>query len=293
MFNFPHKKIHLIKSFSLAFFGMFLFSVGFNQFIQPLHFYSGGIIGIAQIIRSFLETMGVALPAGFDLSGIIYYLINIPLLVLAYKSLGRFFFIRTIIMTSVLTLLLTVMPIPAQPHIHDLLTSAIVGGVLCGIGTGLTLFAGYSAGGMDIIGLYATQKFSGFSMGKAAIAVNLVVFSFLAATQDFEIVVYSFIFNVVASLAIDKVHAQNINVWVLIFTKKEGVDKAIMAELGRGVTNWEGAGAYTGDLTHIHTTMINKMERPMLRRAVLKIDPKAFIISTEGSQAFGNFQKRL
>lgn len=290
--KFTEKQWSMVKSFALAFFGMFLFAAGLNLFIQPLHFFSGGIVGVAQILRSLLVALNVPLPA-FDLSGLLYYLINIPLLILAYRSLGRFFFIRTIIMTSVLTLLMTLIPIPKEPLIHDYLTSALVGGVLNGVGTGLTLFAGYSAGGMDIIGLYFTKTYPAFSVGKITIMVNVLVFSVLALTQNFEVIVYSFLFNAVASVAVDRVHAQNINIWVMIFTKKDGVDKAIMKELGRGVTNWEGAGAYTAEHTHVHTTMINKMERPMLRRVVTRIDPNAFIISTEGSQVFGNFQKRL
>lgn len=286
------KQWAMVKHFLLATVGMALFAIGLNLFIQPLKFYSGGIVGIAQIIRSGLAATGLPLP-GFDISGVIYYIINIPLLVLAWKRLGRFFFVRTIIMTSVLTLFLTLVPIPAQPLIQDKLTSAVVGGVLGGSGTGLCLLAGYSAGGMDILGLYFTQKYPGFSIGRIVLMVNFLLFSFLGITQNFEIVIYSFLFNAVMSVAIDKIHAQNINVWVIIFTKQEGVDQGIMQELGRGVTKWEGAGAYTGDLTHIHTTMINKVEIPLLRRKVLSIDPKAFVIFTEGSQVVGNFQRRL
>lgn len=286
------KQRDMAKHFILATMGIALFATGLNLFIQPLKFYSGGVVGIAQIIRSGLLNVGFPLPA-FDVSGIIYYIINIPLLVLAWRSLGRFFFVRTIIMTSLMTLFLTLIPIPVDPLVHDKLTAALVGGAICGTGTGLCLFAGYSAGGMDILGLYFTQKFPDFSIGKIALIVNFFVFSVLALTQNFETVIYSFLFNAVISVAIDKVHAQNINVWVIIFTKKSGVDQAIMQELGRGVTNWEGAGAYTGEATHIHTTMINKVEIPLVRRKVLSIDPKAFIISTEGSQAVGNFQKRL
>lgn len=286
------KKIAMVRSFILGLSGMVLFAVSFNLLIQPLSFFSGGIIGLAQILRSLWIRVGFPEPA-FDMSGILYYLINIPLFVLAYRSLGKFFFVRTLIMATILTVLLTVVPIPAEPLIHDSLTASIVAGVLTGMGTGLTLISGYSAGGMDILGLYFTRKYPTFSVGKIGILVNILVFAILALTQNFEVIVYSFIFNAVASAAMDKVHIQNINVWVMIFTKKEGVDAAIMKAMGRGVTNWDGAGAYTGDYTYIHSTMINKMERPMLRRLVLEVDPKAFIISTEGSQMFGNFQKRL
>lgn len=286
------RQIDILKHFGLAALGMILFSAGFNLLIQPMRFFSGGIIGVAQIIQSALLTLRLPLPS-FDLSGILYYIINIPLLVLAYRSLGRFFFIRTILLTTFLTLLLSIIPIPVKPPIDDPLTVALVAGVVCGIGTGLTLYAGYSAGGMDIIGLYFTKKFPNVSVGRISILVNILVFSILAATQDFEIVIYSFLFNAVASVAVDKVHAQNINVWMVIFTKQEGVAEAIMSSTGRGVTSWDGAGSYTGEHTNIHTTMISKMEIPLIRRLVLRIDPRAFIISTEGSQVVGNFEKKL
>lgn len=286
------KQLDILLHFGLAILGMTLFSAAFNLLIQPLHFFSGGIIGVAQIIQSALRAVGLS-PASFDLAGIIYYIINIPLLILAWRYLGRFFFIRTILLTTYMTILLTLIPIPVQPLIDDPLTVALIAGVLCGIGTGLTLYAGYSAGGMDIIGLYFTKKYRNFSVGKITIIVNLLVFTILAATQDIEVVVYSFLFNAVASVAIDRVHAQNINVWVVIFTKKEGVDQVIMTTTGRGVTSWDGSGAYTGQHTFVHTAMINKMEIPLIRRLVLGVDPKAFIIMNEGSQVVGNFEKRL
>lgn len=285
------RKRQRVIHFFLAAFGMLLFASGLNFFIQPLNFYSGGFIGMAQLIRDLLQFLNVPLPA-FDISGIIYYLLNIPVLFLAYKALGKFFFIRTIMMTSLLAFFTTVIPIPAEPIIHDPLTAAIAGGVLCGIGSGLNLYAGYSAGGLDVLGLYLTRKSPGMSVGRIGLSVNMAIFSILAATQDLEIVVYSFIYNAVINLALDKVHIQNINVWVMIFTKQAGVDKTIMT-MGRGVTSWNGAGAYTGDTTFIHTTMISKAEIRLVRRMVLQVDPKAFIITTEGSQVTGGFIKKL
>lgn len=277
--------------FFLAAFGMLLFATGLNFFIQPLNFYSGGFIGMAQLIRNLLQFLKVPLPA-FDISGIIYYLLNIPVLFLAYRGIGKFFFVRTILMTSLLAFFTTVIPIPPAPIIHDPLTAAITGGVLCGIGTGLNLYAGYSAGGLDVLGLYLTSRSPGMSVGRIGLIVNMAIFAVLAVTQNFEIVVYSFIYNAVINLALDKVHIQNINVWVMVFTKQPGVDQTIMT-MGRGVTSWNGAGAYTGENTFIHTTMISKAEIRLVRRLILQVDPKAFIITTEGSQVTGGFIKKL
>ncbi len=270
---------------------MLLFAAGLNVFIQPLNFYSGGFIGIAQLIRNLLDFLNAPLPS-FDISGIIYYFLNIPVLILAYKGLGKFFFVRTVLMTTALAIFTTVVPIPAEAIIHDPLTAAITGGALCGIGTGMNLYAGYSAGGLDVLGLYMVRRSPGMTVGRIALMINMVIYGVLALTQNFEIVVYSFIYNAVISLSLDKVHMQNINVWVMVFTKNEGVDKTILT-MGRGVTSWTGAGAYTGDETFIHTTMISKAEIRHVRRLILQKDPKAFIITTEGSQVTGGFIKKL
>ncbi|PKK40052.1 hypothetical protein ABB02_00557 [Clostridiaceae bacterium JG1575] len=290
--NISAKPQQVVKNYLMATFGMLLFATGLNVFIAPMGFFSGGIVGLSQIIRSFILYLGFPSP-NFDLSGIIYYIINIPLLILAWRDLGKFFFFRTIIMTTTLTVFLTILPVPAAPLVQDQLTSAVVAGVLSGIGSGITLYSGYSAGGLDILGLYFTKKYRNFSVGRIGILVNIVVFTILVLTQHFDTVLFSFLYTVVLSVATDKVHAQNINVWVIIFTKKTGVDQAILSLLGRGVTNWEGSGAYTGDATHIHTAMVNKYEMPQMKRIVLSIDPAAFIISTEGSSVVGNFEKRI
>jgi uncharacterized membrane-anchored protein YitT (DUF2179 family) len=92
---------------------------------------------------------------------------------------------------------------------------------------------------------------------------------------------------------VDKIHAQNINVWAVIFTKRDGIPQVIMDQMGRGVTNWEGSGAYTGEATHIHSTMINKFELPLFKKLIKSVDEKAFIIYSEGSSVSGNFEKRL
>jgi uncharacterized membrane-anchored protein YitT (DUF2179 family) len=94
-------------------------------------------------------------------------------------------------------------------------------------------------------------------------------------------------------MAIDKVHIQNINTSVMIFTKKPGVAEAIMSQTGRGVTDWDGEGAYTKEESKILLVMINKYEVPQIKHIVKEIDPNAFMIFTEGCSVEGNFEKRL
>ena len=90
-----------------------------------------------------------------------------------------------------------------------------------------------------------TQKYPNVSVGKINILMNIFVYLICLFLFNIEIVAYSFIYTTVLSMAIDRVHIQNINTSVMIFTKKLGISQAIMDQMGRGVTNWDGAGAYT------------------------------------------------
>lgn len=273
--------------------GGVLFAAGVNLFITPLDLYNGGFMGIAQLIRTFLTS---ALHLSFgqtDIAGIIYFLVNLPLLYLAWSKMGRGFFFRTVVTVIVETAALTFIPIPERSLIDDRLTSCVIGGIVAGFGTGLVLRGGSSGGGQDILGLYFTKKFRNFSVGKMATIINVFVYGICLLMFNLETVIYSLIYGVISSVACDRIHIQNINMSVMIFTKKLGISKAIMNEMGRGVTNWDGAGAYTNETSYILFVMISKYEVNQIRRIVHNIDPNAFMIFTEGCSVEGNFEKRL
>ena len=79
----------------------------------------------------------------------------------------------------------------------------------------------------------------------------------------------------------------------MIFTKKDGISEAVLKEMRRGVTSWEGIGAYTNESSHVLCIMISKYEVEHLKEIVQRIDPQAFLILNEGSTVVGNFEKRL
>ena len=104
------------KRLVLAVLGTLIFAAGMNLFIVPLNLYSGGFLGIGQIVRTLLvDYAHVPIPSNIDIAGIILYIINIPLLVLAYRSLGRWFFVSTIICVTFQTVFLTFIPSPVPP----------------------------------------------------------------------------------------------------------------------------------------------------------------------------------
>lgn len=283
-------KIETIKVYAMIAAGAFLFSFGLNIFIVPLGLFSGGVVGIAQIIRSVLSGY---VQLDFDIAGILNFLINLPLFFLAYRSISRKFFWRTAFCVLANTILMTCIPIPSVAIIEDILAACLIGGICCGAGIGMALRAQGSGGGIDILGFYFSLKKPGYSVGKLGIIVNVFVFALCAYLFDISTAIYSILYTVCMSLVMDKIHFQNINMTVMIFTKTTNVQTEIMMNMRRGVTFWRGAGAYTNSETYVLVTVISKYEVPQIKKIVKEADPNAFMIFNEGMSISGNFEKRL
>lgn len=290
--------IKLDKKFAdkvlLTILGNITYAAGVNLAITPLHLYSGGFTGIAQLIRTFLlEVIHIPQIPGLDYMGVIYFLINVPFFLYAYKVMGKKFCITTLISLVMASACLSLIPIPKVPIIEDRMLSAIVGGLGSGVGAGMVLRAGSSQGGQDLLGVCLAKTHPNFKVGTVGIIISVAIYSVCLFMYDITTVLYSIIFAVVTGLCINKVHVQNIKMQAMIFTKNEGMCEAIMNEMRRGVTTWEGVGAYTNEDSHIIVTVMSKYEEPILKEIVARIDPNAFVIIQENARVIGNFQKRF
>ena len=271
-----------------------LYAVGVNLFIVPVGLYSGGVVGLSQVIRTLLAR-SVALPENVDIAGILYFLLNVPVLIMAWKELGRGFLIRTLICVGASSFFLSVIKAPASPLLEDPLSACVVGGILCGFALGLALTCGCSTGGLDILGLWLAKKGKGFSVGRFSLSFNALLYTLCAVLFGLRAAIYSIIYTVFCALFIDRGHQQNITEQVLIFTKDEDPElpRNIMARLGRGVTYWEGKGAYTGEDLRVLCVCVSKFEEADLYGVVHELDPNAFFITQEGVTIHGNFIRKL
>lgn len=272
--------------------GGILFAGSVNLLIVPVSLYSAGIIGIAQIIRTLLSPV-LPFAADFDIAGIINFLLNLPLFLLAYRSISRGFFLKTVFSIIVQTVVMSLVPIPETPILDDVLASCLIGGILSGLGIGLTLRSSGCCGGTDIIGFYLSKKNFPISVGQVSMTINIVVFGVCAVLFNVQTAIYSIIYMVIMYLMCDKIHYQNINMTAMIFTKNIDVQFAIMQETGRGVTYWKGAGSYTDEETLVLVCAINKYEENHVRKIIYTLDPQAFVIFSEGMSISGNFERRL
>ena len=243
--------------------GEALVAVGINLFIVPLDLYSGGVLGVCQLIRTLLQTSFGMNFGTYDIAGVLYFLVNIP--------------------------------IPAVPIVEDYLTSCLIGGFFTGLGSGIVLTCGCSSGGLDVIGLCLSKKGSSFTVGRFSLTFNIFLYAACLFLFNVEVAIYSIIYNFATVIVMDRMHQQNVNVQALIFTRGNGykMGQHIIATLGRGVTYWNGAGAYTDASIRILCVCLSKYEIEDLIRTVRAADPNAFFTIQEGVQVYGNFQRKI
>jgi len=274
---------------------LLIYALGINLFVAPLGLITGGLMGLCQLLRSvILMALGIQ-SMQFELAGVIMYAFNVPLLILAYRSMGKVFFRNTLICSTAYSLFASIVPVPAVPIVEDMLTGCLLGGVISGVGTGIALTSGCCGGGLDIVGLFMSKKGVKITVGQFGMVFNFVLFALCWMMYDIPTMIYSVLNNIFHGIALDRAHRQSVTVQVLIFTKKDGqeLDQYIMNNLHRGITRWEGKGVYTGEDTHILCVCMNKYEIEDLRDALRKIDSSAFFIVQEGVHVSRNFERRL
>lgn len=274
--------------------GAVIHAAAINLFVVPQGFYSGGLYGVCQVIRTLLvQQFGLVTPV--DLAGVLYLLLNIPLLILAWRSFGRPFVIRMTVCTAVDSIALALIPSPAVPIVADPLSACLISGICSGFACGLILTCGCSTGGLDVLGLYLSKKGSRFTVGKFSISFNAVLYAACALIFSLHTALYSVIYTVFASLFLDRAHQQNISVQMLIFTKNKSEEMRafIIERLSRGVTLWKGRGGYTNEPLDVLCVCLNKYEILTVEQMLREVDSNAFFIVQEGVQVGGHFERHL
>ena len=206
--------------------GSAIYACAVNWFMMPLHLYAGGIVGLAQLIRTLLFSN----VNGVDVAGLVNLALNIPLFLLAYRSMSRKMLVGTLISVAVQTIAFTLAPIPVKPLIDDTLANILIAGLFGGAGCGLILTNGGSAGGLDLLGVYLTQK-GHFSVGLMNLIFNACLYTVMAVLFQLSVAIYSIIFVAAFAIAIDRFHYQNIELELMIFTHHPEIKDIIMSKV--------------------------------------------------------------
>lgn len=282
-----------LKSLSLIIGGSLVYSIGFNMFILPCNLYNGGFLGIAQMLGYFMRNiLGLSFVTDSYI-GIIYFLLNIPLMLLAIRKFGKDFLVKSAVCITSYSVLLSLVPVAEYNYLPDTITACLAGGILCGLGCGMTLMSKGSGGGEGILGLLLMHRYHNMSVGKVFNIINIFVFGSCILLYDVAAAVYSIFFAVITSVVLDKAYLPSITVTMIVITKIDLVEEVIFAAVHRGVTKIKGIGAYSGEDTNVLLTVVSKVESMKLRHLLEECDPNIFIIEYENVSVIGNFEKRL
>ncbi len=269
-----------LLDFLIIVFGLALIAFAVSTLIAPNKIVQGGVSGIATIVYYI---------AGVPIS-ITNLLVNMLLIIFGLKILGKHFIIRTLVCVLILSGFLELFSF-IPPLTNDKLLATLFGGILYGVGIGLTLLKGASSGGTDILGRIAQHFFSHIPIGKLLLIVDgIVILGGFVAFRDLNLVMYGMITIFISTFSIDYL-IKKLNVSRLAFvitSKGDDVSKKLISTSGRGVTKIDVIGAYTNEKKTMLMCAIKENEMPEFQRKIEQTDNEAFTMFSESQQIFGN-----
>lgn len=269
-----------IKNYILALFGIAMTAFGYSMFYLPPKIVSGGVTGLSTIIYH-----------AFSVSpGLSYAVINILLLLISFKALGKRFIINTLVgagLMSVFTELFS----HVKPFIDDTVLCSIFGAVFYGFGVGLALVYGFSTGGTDILARFIQHFFPHAQIGTLLLLVDgAVIVLGVFVIGEVALSLYGIISLFISSFAVNYlIRRLNVSKLAFVITSKgDECAKALVSATPRGVTVINGKGAYTNDNKTVLMSALKEKEIPKFQNILTDIDPDIFIIYSESEQIFGN-----
>lgn len=262
----------------------FCYAVGISLFVEPNNIASGGVTGIAIILN---KAIGGS-------TGIWFFVINIPILLIGMWKFGFKFLMSTVYCTTIISVFTDLLSHYGSPLTNDVLVATIAGGMLTAIGMGGVFKAGATTGGMDIVVKLCKLKFPYMKTGSLFLIMDfLVVLASAFVFQDIDRAFYSAMEVFVTSTLLDLVlyGKDGAKLIYIISDKSEKIAARLLDELNIGVTYMEGQGAYSGREKKVIMCVTKKQIAPRAEEIVKEEDPNTFMIVSSASEIYGQGYK--
>jgi uncharacterized membrane-anchored protein YitT (DUF2179 family) len=293
-----------LKAYVIITLGLLLYTLGWIVFLIPNNMVGGGVTGISAIL---LYAFNIPVGASF-------FVINLVLLLIALKVLGKGFGMKTVYAIIIASVFYEVVP-PLIPEVfiqeiaisNGKLLCAIFGGVCAGLGIGISFSQGGSTGGTDIVALMIV-KYKNISAGRVILLLDIFIIAsslllppnqILDANgavvgvetwgERFATILYGYILIGACSYSVDMfISGSKQSSQIFIFSKKYAeLADAITTGTGRGVTLIDGEGWYTKQKSKIVMVVMRKDDLSVLYRLVREIDKDAFLSVGNVSGVYG------
>lgn len=269
------------KDYLMIILGTFMYAVGITQFIMPHKFVTGGLAGIG-VLLNYAFSFPVSLTI---------LIVNVVLIIIAWKILGPQFLIKTIFGVIFLSAFIGMFEALNLEVImqSEPLIAGMLGAILCGTGIGLVFSVNGSTGGTDVI-IMIINKFRNMTPGRTMLVLDvLTVSASYVIFQSVEIIIFGFIIIAIMTTAVDYViNGVRQSVQFFIFSKEyEQIATEINKQLHRGCTVLDGVGWYTKEPLKMLIVIAKRTESVSIFRIVKGVDPEAFISQSSVIGVYG------
>jgi len=257
--------------------GSSLCAIAINGVLIPHKFLSGGLIGLVLIIHYLLPSLPVA---------IIYILFNIPVFSFGWLYVGRRFLLYSLAGMGLFSG--SVALIDVSLPVCDMLSSAVLAGIIMGVGGGIILRSLGCVGGADILSVALRKGFS-IRLGNTALAFNGGVLAVAALLFPLDKALYTLIYIYVCTRMLNLVAtglSQRKAIYI-VSSRWEEISQRILKD-NNGLTMLQGYGAYTGKEEKVLYTVVHMREVPRIKQLARAVDPEAFVVVNDTSEVMGH-----
>lgn len=257
-------------------------AVGLNLFLIPANVFSAGMTGIAQIAEHLLSNVGLSID-----TGILIFLLNVPVFVLGFIRLGKSAMILSF--ANVISMSFFTTLVPVGQVTDNVLMNVITGGVMLGIGAGLSLKFGFTTGGLDIVSLLLS-KTTGRTVGNYMMLLNGVIVIVAGFFFTWESALYTIITIFTMSTVVDYVHTSHQKMTAFINTGNSAVMIEVLSrELLRGLTVIPARGGFSSTEREVIMVVFTRYELYTLKQVVADVDPNSFTNIVATDSVVGSF----
>ncbi len=267
--------------------GIFIYAFGFSAFIFPEKVVIGGVAGLGTLVYFVTQKMfGWGIPVA-----VTQYAVNLLLLAMAYRTVGRTFVLRTIFGTTVISLFIGVLvPLFPEPLIQgQTFMNVIIGGICCGLGVGMVFTHNGSTGGTDIVAAMVAKK-TNTTVGRTMLYVDLcIISSSYLLFHEVDTVIFGYIILFLTAYITDLLINTNRQAvqFTIISENWEQIATAINNDAHRGCTVLTGMGWYSRHEVKMLIVMCRKIEAVTIFRIVKSVDEHAFITQANVNGVYG------
>ena len=286
------KKWQFVFDILMVVVGTVVMGFAFSIFLEPNNISTGGFSGLAMIICSLLEKVGIT----WLTSSLVYLILNGALFFFALKALGKKFAIKAIVGILAFSGAMELFALIPLEITYEPLISAVYGGALMGVGVGIVVRFGGSTGGSDLVASIVRNKRPTCTIGKIVVIIDMMVIflSLFAIDNGMELLPYTIVALMIALYATDFVNEgyKQVRAYYIITQKPDEVSAELMAKLSRGCTATQVTGMHSKEERYVLTCLISKFQISTLKRIVADTDDKAFVYSGTVGEVMGSWARK-